>query len=78
MMIFSLRKMIQRAKFLVLFVVLTYILYHALSVLTAWLEPGHRYRQPAGAAVKAFRQESAELESGGIAERLKLFYWYGE
>lgn len=77
-MIVSLRKWLKRVKFAVLLVVLTYLLYRALSVFNAWLEPGRKYRQPSGTAVKAFRHDSLPLEAGGMTERLKLFYWYGE
>lgn len=77
-MIVSLRKWIERAKFIVLFLVLTYVLYHMLSVLTSWLEPSRKYRQPNGRAVKVFLQDTGTMDAGGMAERLKLFYWYGE
>jgi len=77
-MIFSLRKWIERAKFIVLFVILTYVLYQMLAVITAWMEPTHRYRQPTGSAVKVFSQQTDSMDAVDMAERLKLFYWYGE
>lgn len=77
-MIFSLRKWIERAKFIVLFVLLTFVLYQMLAVLTAWMEPVQKYRQPSGSAVKVFNQEYGTMDAEDMPERLKLFYWYGE
>lgn len=77
-MILSLRKWIERAKFLALFVVLTFLLYHMLAVLSTWMQPVHKYRTPAGTAVKVFKQEGSTMDAESIPERLKLFYWYGE
>lgn len=77
-MVLSLRKWIERAKFIALFAVLTFVLYQMLSVLSGWLAPGPKYRQPAGSAVKVFRQETGTMDANSMPERLKLFYWYGE
>lgn len=77
-MIISLKKWFQLAKFLIVFVVLTYALYQVFSVITAWLEPGRKYREPSGKALKVFRLETDEWDSKEAVDRLKLFYWYGE
>lgn len=77
-MILSIRKWMERAKFLALFVVLTLILYQALAILNTWMQPVHKYRQPEGSAVKVFRQDTGTMDAASISERLKLFYWYGE
>lgn len=77
-MIVSLRKWIERVKFMLLFVVLTFVLYQLLAVLSTWMEPVHKYKQPTGSAVKVFKQDSGTMDAEGMAERLKLFYWYGE
>lgn len=77
-MIVPLRKWIERAKFIVLFVVLTFVLYEIIGVLSVWMEPVHKYRQPAGGAVKVFRQDEGTLDARDVRDRLKLFYWYGE
>ncbi|WP_438448847.1 DUF4227 family protein [Gorillibacterium sp. sgz5001074] len=77
-MILSLRKWIDRAKFILLFVVLTFVLYQILSVLSLWMEPVQRYKQPSGSAVKVFHQDSGTLDADNMPERLRLFYWYGE
>lgn len=77
-MIVSMRKWVERAKFMVLFVVLTIVLYQVLAVLNTWLQPVHKYRQPEGRAVKVFRQDTSTMDAPSISERLKLFYWYGE
>jgi hypothetical protein len=77
-MVVSLRKWIDRAKFIALFAVLTFVLYQMLSVLTAWMQPVHKYRQPDGRALKVFQQEPGTMDAESMPERLKLFYWYGE
>ncbi|MDF2922055.1 MAG: hypothetical protein K0R57_969 [Paenibacillaceae bacterium] len=77
-MILSLRKWIERAKFIALFVVLTFVLYQILAVLSSWMQPVHKYRQPVGRSVKVFQQEKGTMDAESISERLKLFYWYGE
>lgn len=77
-MIVSLRRWAVRIKYALLFLALTYALYHALDALSAWMEP-LRYRPPGGQAVKAF-QPGTVSEAGyeSVAERLRIFYWYGE
>ncbi|MFE5317089.1 DUF4227 family protein [Paenibacillus sp. NPDC056579] len=77
-MIFSFRKLKDQMKFMVVFVVFTYALYHLLVLVTHWIEPTHRYRQPAGKAVKVFQDHVMITDQGPMGERLKLFYWLGE
>lgn len=77
-MIFSFRKLKDQMKFVLVFVLFTYALYHLLVVVTQWIEPTHRYRQPTGKAVKVFQDHVTITEQGPMAERLKLFYWMGE
>ncbi len=76
-MIVSLRKVMERGKFVILFIVLTFLLYHAFGIISAWIQPVERYREPKGRAVKVF-QNGGFSENGSMADRLKLFYWYGE
>jgi len=76
-MIVHLRKGLVRLKFIVLFIILTYLLYSLLKLVSAWLEPTNRYREPSGNAIKVFEQESG-MDMADMGERLKLFYWYGE
>ncbi|WP_166239225.1 YqzK family protein [Paenibacillus turpanensis] len=78
-MIISVSKWLERAKFLVLFLLFTILLYHAMDVISTWIEPKVRYEEPDGAAVKVFGYNGNE--NGGdssMVDRLKLFYWYGE
>lgn len=77
-MIISFKKWMQRLKFLILFLILTYVFYHVFSAISAWIEPGRNYREPSGKALKVFRLGTDEWDSKRIADRLKLFYWYGE
>ncbi len=67
-----------RFKFLLLFVIFTFALYHFMVLVSSWLEPPQKYREPAGKAVKVFHHQISQVEKEPISERLKLFYWYGE
>jgi hypothetical protein len=43
------------------------------------VEPAQRYKEPAGKAIKVFQQHTGYGEqSTTLADRLLLFYWYGE
>jgi hypothetical protein len=77
-LIVPLKRWLNRFKFLFLFIVLTYVIYHVFDVVTAWIEPD-RYREPGGRAVKVFQYEPVTAEPyESVADRLRLFYWYGE
>ena len=77
-MIIPFRRWLERLKFLLVFSVLTYALYHLFGYVTAWMEP-NKYREPDGRAVKVFQQQSvSESERLSAIDRLKLFYWIGE
>ncbi|WP_442601183.1 DUF4227 family protein [Paenibacillus sp. KN14-4R] len=76
-MIFSIRKWIGRAKFIVMFVFLTYLLYHVMTIISGWIEPLDKYRHPSGNSVKVFQHRGVLQESDSMSERLRLFYWYG-
>jgi hypothetical protein len=78
-MIVSVRKWLMRAKFAMLFVVLTAVAFSLFRLISAWIEPAQRYKEPTGKAVKVFEQRQSRYDEAGSAlERLKLFYWYGE
>ncbi|GIQ69408.1 DUF4227 family protein [Xylanibacillus composti] len=79
-MIVHLRKWLERLKFLLLFLLLTYLFSHVFQALSAWMEPNDPYRKPNGHAVKAFQEQEAQhaVEDMTVMERLRLFYWYGE
>ncbi|EGL17218.1 MULTISPECIES: DUF4227 family protein [Paenibacillus] len=78
-MIVSVHKWLERTKFLVLFVTLTYVLYRAFALFSVWVEPVDKYRHPSGTSVKVFQQHAIQTEgSESMAARLRLFYWYGE
>jgi len=78
MIVVSLRKWLAWAKFLVLFVALTVLLYKLFQLFSDWAEPADRYKPPTGSAVKAFREERAVPEAGAMLDRLLFFYRYGE
>lgn len=78
-MVISLRKWLRSMKYIVLFVALAYLLYKMMGAFGGYLFSADKYRIPDGSAVKAFQTDA----SGGtgleyMADRLKLFYWYGE
>jgi hypothetical protein len=65
-------------KFFMAFVIFAYVLFHLLQVVTAWIEPDYRYREPTGRAVKVFSDVGAREAEMSAKDRLKFFYWYGE
>lgn len=77
-MIIPVRKWLERAKFVALFLICTFILYHVLQFAAAWMTPHHRFGEPSGRAVKVNVDEYAADASGTFGERLRFFYWYGE
>lgn len=77
-MIIRFRKWWVRAKFIVIFVVLTVALYELFRVVGGWIEPAGRYREPMGKALKAFSHDESALAPRTAAERLFFFYKYGE
>lgn len=78
-MVISLRKWLRSVKYIVIFVALAYLLYKMMGVFGDYFLSADKYRIPDGSAVKAF-QADASSSSGFeyMADRLKLFYWYGE
>lgn len=78
-MVVSYRKLLDRLKFLMLFMALTVMLYHVLMWVNGWLEPRDKYREPHSQAEKVFQHVSLPTaEHGTVSDRLRLFYWYGE
>lgn len=76
-MIVSLRKWAERIKFMLLFVVLTVIVYVLFQLFSSWMDSLQRHKEPSGRAVKAF-QQLPQKENGSMLERLMFFYRYGE
>lgn len=72
------RRWIGRFKFIFVFCLFTYALYNMLIVITQWIEPTQRYKEPAGRAVKVFQNHVSISDQGTMRDRLKLFYWLGE
>ena len=54
------------------------VFYFVLGWVGDWLTPVDPYRAPSGQAVKAFQPESTMDSRYSPAERLRLYYWYGE
>ncbi|MEX1030937.1 MAG: DUF4227 family protein [Paenibacillaceae bacterium] len=77
-MIFSLRKVWARMKFIILFLIMTFLIYHFLNLISGWIVPQYRYEQPSGRAIKAFELVDRAEEGLTFGDRLRLFYWYGE
>ncbi|MEF2964422.1 DUF4227 family protein [Paenibacillus sp. M1] len=78
-MVISLRRMLRTLKYLIVFVGLAYFLYKGMGLLDAYVFPLDKYRIPEGSAVKVFMAGSHEgIEAESMAERLILFFWYGE
>lgn len=79
-MIISVRKWLDRIRFLIVFIALTYFMIHVVGWMSDWIAPVNRYRVPQGKALKAFQHGSLvdDIESDSVKDRLRLFYWYGE
>lgn len=77
-MVISLRKWIERFKFLILFLVLTYLIFLLLNKVSLWVEPEHKYNQPIGDAVKVTIHNDFYEGGASVKDRLRFFYWYGE
>lgn len=78
-MYISFYKWRERAKFILLFIVFTCIVYFCLGWIKDWIQPEYIYEQPYGNALKVFNEdEGYKSTSPDMKERLKLFYWYGE
>jgi len=77
-MVVYVRKWLNRGKFVLVFCLFTYALYHMLFTLAQWIEPTRNYKEPTGKAVKVFGHEKSLSGQGTIGDRLKLFYWMGE
>lgn len=78
-MIISLKRWIHRAKFIIIFMVCTYLVFEILTTVTAWISPVDKYREPHGKAVKVFNPNAEMLiQSDAFADRLLLFFWLGE
>jgi hypothetical protein len=68
-----------RLKFTIMFFVLTLAVYYLFQIVSGWVEPAERYKEPTGKAVKVFQNQNGYGEqSTSLADRLFLFYWYGE
>lgn len=78
-MVISLRKWLLRLKYALIFMALSYIFYYAFGLMQEYILPPDKYRVPEGSAVKVFQSDhSIVSDADNLAERLKLFYWYGE
>lgn len=77
-MVISIRKGLKLFKYILLFLLCTYVVFRIMLALTQWIEPRDHYRKPAGQALKVFQETVNPEYSMTINERLRLFYWYGE
>lgn len=78
-MVISMRKWLLRLKYALIFMVLTYTLYYTIGLIKEYILLPDKYRVPEGSAVKVFYADDTEVsDADNLAERLKLFYWYGE
>lgn len=78
-MVISLRKWLLRLKYALIFMLLSYMFYYAIGLMKEYVLQPDKYRVPEGSAVKVFYGDAAEVsDADNLADRLKLFYWYGE
>ncbi len=76
-MIISVRKWIERGKFVALFLFFTFVLYHFLQFMEEWMAPTYRYQAPSGKAAEVMAPELG-AESASMKDRLFFYYWFGE
>ncbi|WP_195571094.1 DUF4227 family protein [Paenibacillus sp. 1001270B_150601_E10] len=78
-MVVSIRKWLERLKFIAVFLICTYALVQIFNAVTDWIAPVDKYKIPQGRAVKVFQADpDLDLESDSITSRIRLFYWLGE
>ncbi|MCM3171387.1 MULTISPECIES: DUF4227 family protein [Paenibacillus] len=80
-MIISLRRGLRFIRFIIFFSALVYLFYNVLDLFNGWISPVDQYQIPSGNAVKVFQETDWTIHGEGrpsLAERLRLFYWYGE
>lgn len=77
-MIVSLPKTVRRLYFLTMLVAVSCVLYYVMSWVSAWISPARNTEIPEGTAVRAFQEFNYSEQGMSAADRLRLFYWYGE
>ncbi|MBJ6363457.1 DUF4227 family protein [Paenibacillus sp. GCM10012307] len=77
-MVFSLRKWLSRFAFLILFVLLTVLVFGGYRFFMTKLMLVDPYEAPHGQALKVFQPNGGEPEKASISDRLRWFYLYGE
>ncbi|SDC39790.1 DUF4227 family protein [Paenibacillus polymyxa] len=80
-MIISVRRGLRFIRFIIFFAALVYLFYHVLDLFNGWISPVDQYQMPTGNAIKVFQETDWPVNGEGrptMAERLRLFYWYGE
>lgn len=77
-MVLSVRRWARRLLFLVLLTLLTIAMYGGCRFIAVWITPEDPYRIPQGSAHKVFQSQLMLVEDATLADRLRLFYWYGE
>jgi len=78
-MVISLRKCLAFIRSVIVFIALTYLVYHFLGIFGDWITPVDQYRIPKGYAVKAFQAVDGQGNMDtSMGERLRFYYWYGE
>jgi|HigsolmetaGSP12D_1036236.scaffolds.fasta_scaffold05904_2 hypothetical protein len=68
----------ERLEFTLLLLVLTVLAHRLYGWAQSWVEPADPYKVPEGRAEKVIRAEDPAYGRPDPADRLRLFYWYGE
>ncbi|MUT65552.1 DUF4227 family protein [Paenibacillus sp. NEAU-GSW1] len=77
-MILSLRKWASRILFAIIFMLLLIVATGGYNWIAGVISPVNPYQKPKGSALKVFQADPIAPDSGSVADRLRLFYWYGE
>lgn len=77
-MIINARKWLERLKYVLLFLILTFVVSRLFFALEQRLDPFQRNDVPNGDALKVFMDERNRSTSEQMLDQLLWFYWYGE
>lgn len=76
-MVISIRRLRKQLLFLLLFMILTFLLYQFIHTISAWISPLPHSGKPEGDAVKVLEQQVTGRPDS-LLDRLFTFYEFGE
>lgn len=82
-MVISLKRVIRWVKFILLFILCTFLIYQFIHWMAPWMDPNSWNSLPHDGAIKVFVNRTGLLENNlswaeQMKNRLLIFYWLGE